>query len=114
MRFSPYLTCWFRSEAKRAVTRGHVDQLLATRGLRRRVRTVVPHFLAVAGILRASVGVATLPRRLAESFAGDGLVVVDPPMSLPAFSLTVVHDARRGGDPETVWLRQTLRETVTS
>ncbi|MEO0602725.1 MAG: LysR family transcriptional regulator, partial [Myxococcota bacterium] len=62
---------------------GHVDRLLGARGEQRRVRTVVPHFLAVPAMLRRVGGVATLPARLAH-VAGEGLVTVPPPLDLPA------------------------------
>ncbi|MBX2803177.1 MAG: LysR family transcriptional regulator [Myxococcales bacterium] len=88
---------------------GHVDSLLRARGVRRRVRAVVPHFLAVPAVLRRVGGVATLPARLAHT-AGDGLVTVAPPLAVPGFSVSAVHHSRMAQDGALRWLRDQLQQ----
>ena len=83
--------------------RGHVDRMLGARGLSRRVRTVVPHFLAVPAVLDAVGGVATLPERLAHSF-GTAFRVEPVPLELPSFSVTSVHHKRLAQDGARRWL----------
>ena len=87
---------------------GHVDRMLRARGQQRRVRTVVPHFLAVPAVLRKVGGVATLPARLART-AGDGLMIVPPPLELPAFSVSAVHHQRMAQDSARLWLLDQVR-----
>lgn len=88
---------------------GHVDALLRARGMTRRVRTVVPHFLAVPAVLRRTGGVATVPARLAQE-AGDGLVAVPPPVELPAFSVSAIHHQRLATDAALIWLMAQVRQ----
>lgn len=87
---------------------GHVDSLLRARGERRRVRTMVPHFLAVPAVLRRVGGVATLPERLAKD-AGEGLVTVPPPLDLPTFTVNAVHHKRMAGDGRLTWIVEQAR-----
>lgn len=88
---------------------GEVDRLLAQRGIARRVRLSVPHFMTVGHILAASDLVATLPERLAARIVEPfGLCSRPHPVRLQASSIDLFWHARRHRDPAHQWLRQQL------
>ena len=61
--------------------RGFVDELLARRGLKRRIALTVPNFMMALVYLSSSDLIATLPRRLVERHAARfGLVSVELPL----------------------------------
>lgn len=86
---------------------GEVDTMLDRAGIRRNVRLVVPHFVAVGHILQSTDLIATVPERLAmrcvEPF---DLVHVPHPASLPEIAIKLFWHARYHRDPANRWLRQ--------
>jgi DNA-binding transcriptional LysR family regulator len=87
---------------------GHheADDWLAQRGIRRNVRLVVPHFVAIGHILQSSDLIATVPERLAERMCGPfGLVSVKHPAPLPQAAIHAFWHARFHRDPANQWLR---------
>lgn len=95
--------------APRGSPGGPVDEALARQGLRRRVALTVPHFLAVPYAIAASDLVITLPERVARRFAASiEVVVVEPPLALPGFTLSMVWHERHDLDPAHQWLRAQL------
>src|SRR6185503_16711527 len=90
---------------------GIVDEVLASRGLRRRVALVVSHFMVAPLVVARSDLVLTLPMRVAETFARFvPLETLEPPVELPRFTLVQSWHERRQEDPAHAWLRGLLAE----
>lgn len=97
--------------APRGTAGGSVDPHLEALGRARRVVVRVPHFLAAAHVVAGSDAVCTLPERIARRVAPAlGLVVRDPPLALPGFSIHQSWHARRHADPALRWLRRLIAE----
>ena len=92
---------------------GHnrVDTVLDEKGIRRRIRLRVPHFVAVGHILRETDLIATVPERLAlrcvEPF---GLAYVPHPAKLPEIAINQFWHARFHREPGNQWLRGVIAE----
>jgi DNA-binding transcriptional LysR family regulator len=85
----------------------HVDAVLATRGLTRRIRRVVPFF--VSGLLMAaeSDDVITVSDRAAYALAPRlGLRVLNPPLPLAPYDLNLLWHPRLENEPGNAWLRE--------
>lgn len=90
---------------------GEVDRLLEHRGIQRKVRLSVPHFVAVGHILADSKLVATLPERVAQRMlAPFGLHCAAHPARLPQTSIDLFWHARCHRDPGHQWLRRQIVE----
>lgn len=90
---------------------GQVDEWLRRRGVRRRVRLTVPHFVGVGHILQGSELVATVPERLADRLVEPfGLVKLAYPGTLPEVPIHVFWHARLHRAPASQWLRQMVFE----
>lgn len=88
---------------------GEVDTMLDRAGVRRNVRLVVPHFVAVGHILHSTNLIATVPERLAMRCAEPfDLVSVPHPASLPEIAIKLFWHARYHRDPANRWLRQLI------
>jgi DNA-binding transcriptional LysR family regulator len=84
----------------------HVDAVLAERGLERRIRRVVPFF--IAGLLMAASTdyVLTVSDRAALALAPMlGLRVMEPPLPLATYSLNLLWHPRLDDEPANRWLR---------
>lgn len=90
---------------------GEIDTMLDRAGIRRRVRVVVPHFIAVGHILHSTDLIASVPERFAmrcvEPF---DLVYVSHPATLPEIAIKLFWHAKLHRDPANRWLRQLLVE----
>ncbi|MBR0566164.1 LysR family transcriptional regulator [Azoarcus sp. L1K30] len=90
---------------------GEVDTLLDRAGVRRRVRMVVPHFIAVGHILQSTDLIATVPERFAACCTGPfDLVTTAHPATLPEIPINLFWHAKYHRDPANRWLRQLLFE----
>lgn len=90
---------------------GQVDEWLQRRGVPRRVRLTVPHFVAVGDILQATDMVATVPERLAQRLAAPfGLVYKAHPAPLPEVAINLFWHAKYHKDPANQWLRSLVFE----
>lgn len=88
---------------------GYVDGLLAQRGLARRVSRAVPYFQVALAMTAASDAVLTVSERIARAQAPAlGLRVVEPPLPLEPFALSMVWHPRFDADPAHGWLRAQL------
>jgi len=88
---------------------GEVDTILERAGIRRRVRAVVPHFIAVGHILHSTDLVATVPERFAMRCTEPyDLVYVPHPAALPEIAIKLFWHAKYHRDPANRWLRQLL------
>jgi len=92
---------------------GYVDELLAERGLARRIWRAVPYFQVALAMVAASDAVLTVSERIARQQADAlGLVVLEPPLPLEPFTLSLVWHPRFDGDPAHAWLRDQLDEAA--
>jgi DNA-binding transcriptional LysR family regulator len=88
---------------------GFVDQLLAERGLRRRVALRIPHFYSALAIVSRSDLVVTAPNALGHlARAEHGVTAVECPLPLPKHSVNLVWHERYAKDPGHGWLRQQM------
>ncbi|MDB5773065.1 MAG: LysR family transcriptional regulator [Burkholderia sp.] len=87
---------------------GHaeVNESIERKGVRRKVRLTVPHFLAVGHILRTTNMVATVPFGYAkESATPFGLKYVEHPITMPEIGINLFWHARFHREPGNQWLR---------
>lgn len=89
--------------------RGITDDTLAQIGRERHVALSFHSFLALAEVLRETDLVAVVPRRLTAG--AQGLVLVEPPISIPGFTKLAVWHGRTHNDEGHRWARALLFET---
>ena len=83
---------------------GVTDKALAQVGLTRRVVLSVPHFLFVRSVLESTDMVAMLPSRLVRDV--PGLEVVESPLEVPGYEMSMLWAERCHRDPAHQWLRE--------
>lgn len=86
---------------------GLVDHALAAQGRSRRVALSVQNYLLAIEAVAMSDLVATLPHILLAASKRD-LTLLEPPLTLPAFTLAAAWHARADADPAHQWLRAQL------
>lgn len=92
---------------------GLIDNLLAARGLRRRLALQTPHFLTAPFLVAGSDLIATVPKRPAQAFrARLPLAVFRLPLLLPTFALRMLWHERTHTDPAHQWLRSAVVEAA--
>ncbi len=90
---------------------GRMNEALARAGARRIVHLHVPHFVAVADIVRATDLVATVPEQFAErGRTFFGLRYASPPVRLPRILINLYWHARFHRDPANQWLRTQIAD----
>jgi len=90
--------------------RGIVDEMLESRGLKRRVIAALPLFLPALAAVQATDALATVPRRVASLYAeAFGLTTAEPPLPISSFSIAAVRHRRDEGAPMHRWLLGELR-----
>ena len=92
---------------------GHseVDGLLERAGIQRKMRLVVPHFIAVGHILQTTDLIATLPERFAQRCEVPfGLVSSPHPARIPDIAISLFWHAKFNRDPANMWIRQLFVE----
>jgi len=95
--------------APRGTPGSFVDDVLAARGLQRKIALVVPQFLIAPAVVAATDLVWTAPIGLARAFAALlPLTVREPPIPLPGFTVGMRWHVRFDLDPGLVWLRGVL------
>ncbi|GLU33714.1 LysR family transcriptional regulator [Trinickia caryophylli] len=90
--------------------RGPTDEALSALGLTRRVVLSVPHFLFLSSALLNSDLVAVMPERLARE--APGLRIVEPPVTVPGFEMSMLWHERLHRDPAHQWLREHIAHSV--
>ena len=91
--------------------RGVVDEVLASRGLRRRVAVTVSDFHLVPRIVERTDMIGHLPRRIAaELTRGFNLAVLPTPVALPAWNVDVFWGGVSDAEPGAKWFRSRLFE----
>jgi DNA-binding transcriptional LysR family regulator len=90
----------------RGTPRGRVDEMLAARKRERRVCATLPFFLAAPAIVAESDLVLTIPRKIAERVARrHDVTLLEPPLDLGSFDVSLAWSARLRADPANRWLR---------
>jgi DNA-binding transcriptional LysR family regulator len=88
---------------------GFVDELLAKRGLKRRIVLTVPSFMMALAQLAGSDLIATLPRRLVERHAaGFGLAFAELPLRRKPDPIQAVATRAAMMDAGVAWLMETI------
>lgn len=96
-----------------AANTGHseVDGLLERAGIHRKMKLVVPHFIAVGHILQSTDLISTLPERFAQRCeAPFGLLTSPHPARLPDIAINLFWHAKFNRDPANMWMRQLFVE----
>jgi DNA-binding transcriptional LysR family regulator len=92
---------------------GLIDNELAARGLRRRLRLALPHCLSVLHAVASSDLVACVQESVVKAFGGGlHLVTCREPMGLPPFALRMVWHRQRNEDPAQQWLRNLITKEL--
>jgi DNA-binding transcriptional LysR family regulator len=89
---------------------GVTDQALSALGLERRVVLSVPHFLFVMSVIASTDLVAMLPSRLVRY--PNVLQVVEPPVDVPGFEISMLWHERSHRDPAHQWLRECMASSL--
>jgi DNA-binding transcriptional LysR family regulator len=86
--------------APRGQPGGYIDDVLRARGLARRVARALPYFLPAMYLVAQTDYVLTISERVARAF-GDrlGLRIVEVPVALRPYALSLVWHPRLDGDP---------------
>ena len=93
--------------APRGQPGGYVDDMLAQRGLARRVARAVPYFLTALQLVAESDHVLTVSERIATRYAGPmGLELREAPLPLEPYALSLVWHPRVDDDPGHRFLRE--------
>lgn len=88
---------------------GLIDNELASRGLRRRLKLALPHCLSVLHAVAANDLVACIQESVVERFGqGLNLTSCPEPLGLPPFVLRMVWHRQRDNDPSHLWLRELI------
>jgi DNA-binding transcriptional LysR family regulator len=90
---------------------GPVGEVLARKGLSRRLGLVVPTFMAAPAVIARTDLVFTAPARLVRQMgAQHALRTLKPPLPLPSFDMAMLWHASRDDDPAHRWLRGAVVE----
>lgn len=93
--------------APRGKPGGDLDTVLAQRGRTRRVSRAVPYFLAALELVSKSDATLTISERIARQLARPfDLVVLETPVPLRPYALSLLWHPRQDSSPEHAWLRQ--------
>jgi DNA-binding transcriptional LysR family regulator len=89
--------------------RGIVDEVLAKRGLRRRVAVTVSDFHLVPHIVERTDMIGHMPRRIANLLVRDhDLLVLPPPVELPPWNSELFWGGVSDAEPGAKWFREQL------
>ena len=91
---------------------GVTDEALAAAGMSRRVALSVPHFLYVAAVVASTDLVAMLPARLVVG--NPALQVIDAPVDVPGYEMSMLWHERLHRDPAHQWLRGAIVAAVSA
>jgi DNA-binding transcriptional LysR family regulator len=97
------------SVSRRGLDKGPVDEALAALQLERQVMTIVAGFSTALALARATDLIATVPERHTENLRAD-LYSFALPVTLPAFTVSMLWHPRLDADPVHRWLRGCVRE----
>ncbi|MCH8537394.1 MAG: LysR family transcriptional regulator [Alkalimonas sp.] len=93
--------------------RSAVDDALSQHGLTRRIAVRTPHFLVAPMIVTESDLILTIPRRLAHRIARSvPIEILELPLEIKPFTLSMIWHERQHYDPAHVWLRNQILEVA--
>ena len=99
--------------AERGIVRGGIDEALRARGLERRIALSVPFYPALPELLASTDCIVTLGRALAEALCETpGLAILEPPIALPGFDVSMLWATRDTSSPSHRWLRDVCETTA--
>ncbi len=88
-----------------------VERAFARQRLARRIGVTIPHFMALPAIIAQTDLVATVPSRLARTFAHyPNIAIVDAPIRIPSVDIRQHWHKRYHHDDANRWLRRLLAE----
>lgn len=88
-----------------------IDAALERHGLRRRIAMRLPHFLVAPMVVAKSDMALVLPRRLAQHVAlSMPVTLVELPVEVPPFALSMIWHERTHDDPAHAWLRAQIAD----
>ncbi|GGE94115.1 hypothetical protein GCM10011404_28960 [Sphingomonas prati] len=91
---------------------GPADAALEAVGRRRTVALSTSGFLIVPEVVSRSDMIALIPRRIADGWL-DQVQVVEPPLTIPGFTIASVWHDRTTNHPAKRWLRERLTTLAT-
>ena len=93
--------------APRGKPGGYIDDVLSERGLERRVARAVPFFLTALHLVAQTDYLLIVSERMAKAMAPSlGLRLIEPPLPLRPYALSLVWHPRFDADPAHRWLRE--------
>lgn len=99
--------------APRGKPGGYIDDVLHEKGLKRRVARAVPYFLTALQLTAQTDYVLTVSARIAEKLApAFGLKVLELPIELRPYALSLVWHPRFDGDAGHRYLREVFSRAV--
>lgn len=88
-----------------------VERAFARHRLHPRIGVTVPHFMALPAIIAATDLIATVPRRLARTFAAyPKIALVDAPIRIPSVDIRQHWHKRYHHDDANKWLRRLIAD----
>ena len=91
----------------------HVDQVLSERGQRRRIRQIVPYFLAGLHVASTTDCILTVSDRAARALAETlHLRLMAPPLPLGSYPLHLLWHPRLENEPANRWLREVFERAA--
>jgi DNA-binding transcriptional LysR family regulator len=93
---------------------GATDRALAAIDRARRIAVSVPHFLAAPFVVAGSDVIVVMPERVARHYAATlPLRVLEAPLRIDGFSVSLVWHERSEHDAGVAWLRDVVTELCT-
>jgi DNA-binding transcriptional LysR family regulator len=84
----------------------YVDQVLAERGLARRIRWVTPYFASALHLVASTDYVLTVSESAVRAVMDTlPLRVLEPPVALPPYAVNLLWHPRLDNEPANAWLR---------
>lgn len=95
--------------APRGLPGGYLDDVLRERGLTRTVARAVPYFVTALQLVAETDYVLTVSERIAKRYAaGFGLALLEVPLKLRPYALSLVWHPRLDADPGHRFLREVI------
>ena len=88
------------------------DQQLDALGVTRQVVLSTSHFLAAPWVAALTNAVVLIPRRLLPVVSGWKLRVLDVPLEMPSFQVSMLWHERSHREPAHRWLRQAVIDAL--